>query len=57
MELVYSNATDIEEVLWHREKCWQSQLFTATHGMNSLTDLYCSKGKGYRKQIFATNSL
>ena len=57
MEQVYSNATDIEEVLRHREKYWQSQLFTATHGMNCLTDLYCSKHKGYRMQIFATNSL
>ena len=49
IEQVYSNATDIEEILWHREKYWQSQLFTTTHGMNSLTDLYCSKRKGYRK--------
>ena len=48
-EQVYSNATDIEEISWHREKYWQSQLFTTTHGMNSLTDLYCSKRKGYRK--------
>ena len=49
IEQVYSNATDIEEILWHREKYWQSQLFTTTHGMNSLTDLYCSKRKGFRK--------
>ena len=28
----------------------QSQFFyTTTHGMNRLTDLYCSKLKGYRK--------
>ena len=40
---------DIEEILWHREKYLQSQLFTMTHDMNSLTDLYCSKYKGYRK--------
>ena len=49
IEQVYSNATDIEEILWRREKNWQSQLFTTTHGINSLTDLYCSKRKGYRK--------
>ena len=49
IEQVYSNATDIEEILWQREKYWQSQLFTTTHGMNSFTDLYCSKRKGYRK--------
>ena len=49
IEQVYSNATDIEEILWHREKYWQSQLFTTAHGMNSLTGLDCSKRKGYRK--------
>ena len=49
IEQVYSNATDIEEVSWHSKKYWQSQLFTTTHGMDSLTDLYCSKRKGYRK--------
>ena len=49
IEHVCSNTTDIEKILWHREKYWQSQLFTTTHGMNSLTDLYCSKRKGFRK--------
>ena len=49
IEQVCSNVTNIEEILWHREKYWQSQLFTTTHDMNSLTDLYCSKCKGYRK--------
>ena len=49
IEQVYSNSANIEEILYHREKYWQSQLFTSTHGMNSLIDLYCSKGKGYRK--------
>ena len=49
IEQVCSNATNIEEILWQREKYWQSQLFTTTHDMNSLTDLYCSKCKGYRK--------
>ena len=49
IEQVCSNATEIEEILWHREKYWQSQLFTMTHGMNSLTDLYSSKCKCYRK--------
>ena len=31
------------------EKYWQSQLFTMARGMNSLTDLYCSKHKCYMK--------
>ena len=48
IEQVYNNATDIEEILSHREKYWQSQLFITISGTNSLTDLYCSKGKGYR---------
>ena len=43
IEQVCSNATNIEEILWHREKYWQSQLFITTHDMNSLTDLYCCK--------------
>ena len=55
IEQVYSNATDIEEILWHREKYWQSQLFPTTHVTSSLTDLYCSKRKSYRKQVFVTN--
>ena len=46
---VYSNATDIEKILWQREKNWQTQLFTTTHGMTSLIDIYGSKRKGYRK--------
>ena len=32
IEHVYSNATDIEEILWHVEKYWQSQLFITTQG-------------------------
>ena len=47
-EQVSSNTTNIEVILWHRKKICQSQSFTSTHGMNSLTDLYCSKRKGYR---------
>ena len=49
IEQVCSNATNIEEILWHREKYWQSQLFTTAHGIDSLTDLYYSKRKGNRK--------
>ena len=50
IEQVYTTATDIEEILWKNgEKYWQSQLFTTSHGTNSLTNFYCSKRKGYRK--------
>ena len=39
-EQVYSeNPSNIEEVLWYRERYWQSQFFTVTHGMNSINDL------------------
>ena len=40
---------DLENKLWEREKYWQCQLFTNTHGMNSVSDLYASKRKGCRK--------
>ena len=57
IEQVYSNATDIEEILWHREKYWKSQLFTTVHGMNSLIDLYSPKGNGFRTYVFLENKL
>ena len=41
---------DLENKLWEREKYWQCQLFTNTHGMNSVSDLYASKRKGCRKK-------
>ena len=41
---------DLEGKLWEREKYWQCQLFTNTHGMNSVSDLYSSKRKGCRKK-------
>ena len=50
IEQVYSeDPSNIEEVLWYRERYWQSQLFTVTHGMNSINNLYSKKCKGYRK--------
>ena len=41
---------DIESILWKREKYWQCQLFTNTHGMNSISDLYRRSRKGCRKK-------
>ena len=40
---------DLENKLWEREKYWQCQLFTNTHGMNSVSDLYVSKEKDVEK--------
>ena len=41
---------DLENKLWEREKCWECQLFTNTHDMNSVFDVYASKGKRCRKK-------
>ena len=50
IEQVYSeDPSNIEEVLWYRERYWQSQLFTVTHGMSITNDLYSKKRKSYRK--------
>ena len=50
IEQVYSEEpSNIEEVLWFRERYWQNQLFTVTHGMNSINDLYGKKRKDYSK--------
>ena len=35
--------------LWERERYCQCQVFTNTHGMNSVSNLYWSKRKGSRK--------
>ena len=40
----------LNDTLWHREKYWQALLFTNSHGMNSMADLYSKKRKGYRKK-------
>ena len=52
IELVFCNDTDedIEAILWEREKCWQSQLFTNVCGMNSVSDLYSRKRKGCERK-------
>ena len=41
---------DMEIYLWEREKFWKCQLFTNTHGMDSISDLFCRSRKGYRKK-------
>ena len=51
IEQIESNSSEnIEDVLWDREKYWQSQLFTITEGMNSILDLFSSKRKDCRKR-------
>ena len=39
-------------MLWEREKYWQAQLFTLTHGLNSPNEWYAQNRRGYRNKIF-----
>ena len=50
IEEVKKGNYDLEGKLWLREKYWQTQLFTLTHGMNSSWDWFSSNRKGYRKK-------
>ena len=49
IEQVLEGNQDVEGKLWNREKYWQAQLFTLSHGMNSSWDWYSTNRKGYRK--------
>ena len=40
---------DIDKMLWEREKYWQVELFSLTHGLNIINEWYAIKRKGYRK--------
>ena len=40
---------DAGKVLWEREKYWQAQLFTLTHGLNNMNEWYALNRRGYRK--------
>ena len=50
IEQVREGNYDLEGKLWCREKYWQAQLFTLSHGMNSTWDWYSTNRKGYRKK-------
>ena len=50
IEEVKEGNYDLEGKLWSREKYWQAQLFTLTHGMNSNWDSFSSNRKRYRKK-------
>ena len=43
------NDDDIDKVLWEREKYWQAQLFTLSHGLNNPNEWYALNRRGYRK--------
>ena len=42
------NDDDIDKVLWEREKYWQEQLFTLSHGLNNPIEWYTLNRRGYR---------
>ena len=50
IEEVKEGNYDLEDKLWSKEKYWQAQLFTLTHGMNSTWDWFSSNRKVYRKK-------
>ena len=46
------NDDEIDKVLWEREKYWQVELFTLSHGLNNSYEWYALNRRGYRKQYF-----
>ena len=40
---------DADKVLWEREKYWQAQLFTLTHGLNNMNEWYALNKGGCRE--------
>ena len=50
IEQVEEGDYDLEGKLWCREKYWQAQLLTLSHGMNSTWDWYSTNRKGYRRK-------
>ena len=48
-QVFIKNGQDIEKVLWLREKFWQAQLFTLSHGLKSPGEWYALNRKSYRK--------
>ena len=42
----------LDDTLRNRKRNWQALLFTNSHEMNGMADLYSKKHKGYRKRWF-----
>ena len=40
---------DADKVLWEREKYWQVQFFTLTHGLNNMNEWCAFNRQSYRK--------
>ena len=43
------NDDDIDKVLWEREKYWQAQLYTLSHGLNNPNEWYALNRRRCRK--------
>ena len=50
IEQVEEGDYNAEGKLWYREKYWQAQLFTLSHGINSTWDWYSTNRKDYRRK-------
>ena len=48
-QVFVNNSKNIDNMLWEREKYWQAQLFTFTHGLNSPNEWYAKSRRSYRK--------
>ena len=48
-QVVAREGEDIDKILWESEKYWQVQLFTLTHGLNSISEWDAINRRGYRK--------
>ena len=46
------NDEDIDKVLWKREKYWQTQLFTLSHGLNNPNEWYALNRRGLQNNTF-----
>ena len=44
-----NNSENIDKMLWEREKDWQPQLFTLTHGLDSSNEWYAQNRRGDKK--------
>ena len=44
-----NNSENIDKMLWEREKDWQAQLFTLTHGFDSPNEWYAQNRWGHKK--------
>ena len=42
---------DADKVFWEREKYWQAQPFTLTHGLNNMNEWCALNRRGYRKKF------